>query len=191
VDWAATRHEKKLSVAAARLLIDLVGPEMGLLDQELTKLAIYVGPAKQIETDDVDKLVGSSRAENIWKIFDAIGAGRAGDALAILDRLLDQGEEPIRTLGAFSMQLRRLVQVARLAEQGQPISVALEQAGVPFFARQGCEQQLRRLGRARVNRLYDWLLEADLGLKGFSQLPPRTLLERLVVRLAAPQVIPP
>jgi hypothetical protein len=37
-----------------------------------------------------------------------------------------------------------------------------------------------------VDRLYDWLLEADLGMKGGSALPPRTLLERLVLRLALP-----
>ena len=60
----------------------------------------------------------------------------------------------------------------------------LNRAGVPPFAQRGCEQQLRHLGRQRADRLYDWLLEADLGLKGSSQLPARTLLERLVVRLA-------
>jgi hypothetical protein len=32
--------------------------------------------------------------------------------------------------------------------------------------------------------LYDWLLQIDLGLKGLSPLPPRTLFERLVVELA-------
>jgi DNA polymerase-3 subunit delta len=55
---------------------------------------------------------------------------------------------------------------------------------VPPFAARGCEQQLRHLGRRRLDRLYDWLLEVDLGLKGGSELPPRTLLERFVVRLA-------
>src|SRR5205807_5277408 len=140
--------------------------------------------AKRIEPADVDKLVGNSRAENMWKIFDAIGAGNAAEALTILDRLFEQGEEPLRILGAFSMQLRRLAQAARWNVQGQPLARALDRAGVPPFAQRASEQQLRHLGRRRADRLYDWLLEADLGLKGFSQLPPRTLLERLVVRLA-------
>jgi DNA polymerase-3 subunit delta len=51
-------------------------------------------------------------------------------------------------------------------------------------ARQEAEQQLRHLGRRRLDHLYDWLLETDQGLKGGSQLSPRILLERLVVRLA-------
>ena len=184
VQWAAGRHGKQLPAAAARLLVDLVGTEMGQLDQELLKLAIYVGNAKRISEEDVDKLVGSSRAANLWKILDAIGAGESGEALRILDRLFDQGEAPVRILGGFGAQLRRLAQIARRQEQGQPLSAAMSEAGVPPFAQKSTEQQLRHLGRGRVNQLYDWLVETDLGLKGSSQLPPRTLLERLVVRLA-------
>jgi DNA polymerase-3 subunit delta len=157
---------------------------MGQLDQELAKLAAYVGEAKKIDADDVDRLVGNSRAENTWKVFDAIGSGRPGEALALLDRLIVQGEDPMRILGAFSMQLRRLAQAGRLAQQGLSLPAALDRAGVPPFAQKGCEQQLRHLGRRRANRLFDWLLEVDLGMKGSSQLPPRTLLERLIVQLA-------
>lgn len=182
--WAKQAHGKDMPLPAARLLVDLVGPEMGLLDQELAKLAVYVGKAPRLEQADVDRLVGSSRAESIWKIFDAVGAGHTGEALMILDTLLVQGEEPLRILGAFSMQLRRLAQAARLHFQGQALGTALEQAGIVPFARQAAEQQLRHLGRRRIDRLYDWLLEADLGLKGSSQLPPRALLERFVIRLA-------
>jgi DNA polymerase-3 subunit delta len=185
VEWAADRHGKQLPAPAASLLVDLVGPDMGQIDQDLAKLAVYVGAADRIETSDVDQLVGSSRAENTWKVFDAIGQGHTADALAIVDRLLDQGEEPLRILGAFSMQLRRLAQAARLTQLGRSVAAALEEAGVPAFNLRGCEQQLRHLGWRRLDRLYDWLLEADLGLKGSSQLAPRTLLERLVVRLAA------
>jgi DNA polymerase-3 subunit delta len=183
VQWAATTHGKQLRREAAQLLLDLVGPDMGQLDQELTKLAIYAGSAAAIEARDVDALVGSSREENLWKIFDAIAQANAAGALAILDRLFEQGEEPLRILGAFSMQLRRLAQAARLTEQNLPLSSALERVGVSAYNLKGCQQQLRHLGRRRVDRLYDWLLEVDLGLKGSNQLPPRTLLERLVVRL--------
>jgi DNA polymerase-3 subunit delta len=182
--WMSEQHGKKLVSDAADLLVEHVGGDMGLLDQEMKKLAVYVGTKKEVSAADVDTLVGSSRAENMWKIFDSIGVGQSGPALTILDRLIDQGEEPLRILGAFSMQLRRLAQVARLSEQGMPIVGAMNQAGVPPFAQKGCEQQLRHLGKERANRLYDWLLEVDLGLKGSSQLPARALLERLVVQLA-------
>jgi DNA polymerase-3 subunit delta len=182
--WAQAHHGKQLHAQAASLLVELVGPEMGLLDQELEKLAVYVGKRGRIEADDVDRLVGRSRAQDTWTIFNAIGAGDARAALAILGRLFDQGEEPMRLLGAFSMQLRRLAQAARLSALGRPLATALEQAGVQSFKAAEAEQQLRHLGRRRLDRVYDWLLETDQGLKGGSVLPPRALLERLVVRLA-------
>ena len=185
VQWAASQHQKPITADAAALLVELVGSEMGLLDQELLKLALYVGQRKRIDVEDVDQLVGRSRAENVWKIFDAIGTGDAKGALTILDRLLDQGEEPLRLLGAFSLQLRQLAQAARLAVSARmPLAAALEEAGVLPFKFRACEQQLKHLGRQRALRLYDWLLEVDQGAKGGSQLPARTLLERLVVRLA-------
>lgn len=183
VAWSAARYGKKLPAAAARLLVELVGGDMGLLDQELAKLAIYAGKAGQIEAADVDQLVGLSREANTFRIFDALAEGKVGEALAILDRVFDQGEEPLRVLGAFSYQLRRLAQTARLMRQGLNFYSAAEQAGIPAFAREQCERQLRAFGRARAERLYDWLVELDLGLKGGSQLPPRTLMERLLVRL--------
>jgi DNA polymerase-3 subunit delta len=184
VQWAAAQHGKQLTQPAAGLLVELIGPDMGILDQELLKLALYVGERQRIEVEDVDTLVGRSRTENTWKIFDAIGAGNSPEALKLLDRLLDQGEDPIRLLGAFSMQLRRLAQAARLAVQGQPLPLALEQVGVRSFGLRGAEQQLKHLGHGRATKLYDWLLEVDQGMKGGSQLSPRTLLERLVVMLA-------
>jgi DNA polymerase-3 subunit delta len=184
ITWVASRYDKKLVDEAARLLVDLVGPEMGLLDQELAKLAIYVGAAPRIESGDVDQLVGSSRAADTFKIFAAIAEGRSAEAFAILARLFEQKQEPIALLGAISYQLRQLARAARLSQQGVPFSEALDQAGIPVFARQSCGAQLRHLGRARANQLYDWLVETDLGLKGSSPLAPRILLERLLVRLA-------
>jgi DNA polymerase-3 subunit delta len=184
IRWADSHYGKQLSAPAAQLLVELVGLDMGLLDQELAKLAVYAGAAARIDAGDVDRLVGRSREENTFKIFDAIGGGSTAEALTLLDRLFDQGEDALRILGAFSWQLRRLAQVDRLCRQGRGLAAAMEEAGVHSFARQGCEQQLRHLGR-RADHLYDWLLEVDLGIKGSSQLAPRVLLERLVVRLAA------
>src|SRR5262249_35864101 len=69
-DWAKSKHGKPLSVPAAQLLVDLVGSDMGQLDQELGKLAAYVGQAPKIDVEDVDRLVGRSQTANAFKIFD-------------------------------------------------------------------------------------------------------------------------
>ena len=55
--WCKAAYGKELAPAAAQLLVDLIGPEMGLLDQELAKLALYAGSAARVEAADVDTLV--------------------------------------------------------------------------------------------------------------------------------------
>jgi DNA polymerase-3 subunit delta len=179
-EWCAKQYGKQLSSSAARMLVDLVGAEMGQLDQELAKLAAYVGNAARVEAADVDQLVGDSRAEKTFQIFSLIGSGETGKALTMLDRLLGQGEDPHKLFGAFSWQLRNLVQAARLHQQQKmSLGEALEKKRLYRSA----EQLLRHFGR-RVDRLYEWLVQTDLNLKGDSQLPKRTVLEQLVVKLS-------
>lgn len=181
--WAATVHEKQLSAPAARLLVDLVGTDMGQLDQEIGKLAVYAGNSKRIDVNDVDRLIGHSREESIFKAFDALAARQPAAALDVLEHAFTQGEEPIRILGAFSMQLRRLARAATLVKQGRPPVQAVEEAGFLPFARQSALKHLQALGPGGTEHFYDWLVETDLGLKGASPLPPRTQLERLLVRV--------
>jgi DNA polymerase-3 subunit delta len=183
-EWCAGQYGKQIAVDAAKLLTELVDAEMGLLDQELLKLSIYVGAKPRIEFADVDKLVGNNRAQDIWKIFDAISTGNVKGALAIVDRLFDQGEEPLRILGAMTWQLRKLAQATRLSSQGISVGAAVAQAGVPPFKLREAEAQIRHLGRRRLDRLYDWLLQINLDLRGNSQLPPRILFERFLLKLA-------
>lgn len=185
-EWCAAHYAKQLPAPAAALLVDLIGADMGQLDQELLKLAIYVGARARIDAADVDRLVGNSRAESVWKIFDAIATGKVDAALAILHRLFEQGEEPMRMLGAFSMQLRRVAQAARLTTQGLSVGAALEKAGIAPYGLKGAEQLMRHLGRRRLERLYDWLLQINMDLRGGSPLPERTLFERFLLRLARP-----
>jgi DNA polymerase-3 subunit delta len=137
----------------------------------------------------VDALVGRSRGAETFKIFDAVGQGNAAEALGILQRLLADGDEPIQILGAFSWQLRRLAKAGRLVRQGLAPSQTLAEVGVRDFAAPSWEKQMRHLGQRRLEKLYDWLLEADLGMKGSSPAPPAMQLERLLVKLAQPREV--
>jgi DNA polymerase III subunit delta len=191
VDWAKQRHGVTLAPAAADLMVESVGPELGLLDQELAKLALSAGEERRISPELVQKLAGGWRAKTTWDMLDAALDGKPKEAIEQLDRLLASGEQPIGLLGQIATSLRRLAAATRLVLQAEAarrkvnLRGALEQAGVRSFVLQKAERQLRLLGRRRGMQLYRWLLQADLDLKGGSRLPPRVILERLIVRLAA------
>lgn len=188
--WARQQHAARLEPAAAEMLVELIGAELSLLDQELAKLAAYAG-SEAISAEMVANLVGGWRTRTAWDMLDAALEGRVPDAIEQLDRLLLSGEKEIAILGQIAASLRRLAAATRLVQEDERLGrrpalrQALTSAGVKPFVVAKTEQQLRRLGRQRAVQLYRWLLEADLAMKGASQLAPRLVLERLLVRLSA------
>jgi DNA polymerase-3 subunit delta len=191
-EWAKQTHKVQLSSNAADMLIELVGPELGLLDQELAKLALMTADDKKVTPEMIQKQVGGWRAKTTWEMLDLVLDGNVPEAMRQIDRLLANNEAPLGLLAQISASLRRLAAATRLILQseaaGRRIAVgpALEQVGVHRYFLKKSEAQLKRLTRRRGAQLYGWLLEADLDLKGDSQMPPRLILERLIVRLAAP-----
>lgn len=176
------QYGKKLAAEAADFLLECHGTDLGVLDQELAKVAAYVGDASAVALADVQRLTSRTREVDVWPIFDLLARGDRGGAMRLLGELMEQGNEPMQLLGALSWHLRRLAQVHHLRKAGMAHAAAVKQAGL--HRPEQAEQLLRRLG-PRAEQLYDWLLDADLRLKSSGDLPPRTVLERLVARLAS------
>ena len=78
VGWCAAHYGKQLVLPARGCSSISSAPKWAQLDQEINKLSIYVGDASRIEAKDVDQLVGDSRAEKTFEIFNLIGTGQTG-----------------------------------------------------------------------------------------------------------------
>jgi len=195
VGWAKATHGLRLEAPAAGMLLELVGPEFGLLDQGLAKLALFVSGNEQVTPAMVSEFVGGWRTQTIWELTDAAADGDAAAALTQLARLLHAGEHPLALLAQMSSPLRRLAAATRIYQAAErrrermSIRDALIAAGVPQWHQQGLirsERQLQQLGRRRAGQLFHWLLEADLAMKGSHSTADRArfILERLIMRMA-------
>ncbi len=193
--WARRRHAAKLESHAAAALLEVVGAEFGLLDQELAKLALFAGVDGTITAEMVGDVVGGWRAKTTWDLVDAAAIGDAGEALRQLERLLHSGEHPVALFGQIAWSLRRLATATRIYQSAErnrrriQLREALIQAGIQHWNRKGLEKaemQLKQLGRRRAGQLYRWLLEADLALKGTHSTADRArfVLEQLILRMA-------
>jgi DNA polymerase-3 subunit delta len=193
--WAKQQHELTLASQAADVLLELVGPELGLLDQDLAKLALFTGAGGKVTPELVRDVVGGWRAKTIWDTLDAAADGDAAEALRQLDRLLQAGEHPQALFGQISWSLRRFTLATRIFQraerQGRRIGLrdALEQAGFrkwPAEALVNAEKQMKQLGRQRAGQMYRWLLDLDLSLKGSHSQDDRArwALEQLLLRMA-------
>ncbi len=187
VHVAKARFGVQIDNPATELLVELVGPEVGLLVAELEKLAVYVGAKAKVHRDDVAKMVGAGRIETVWRLIEAATTGRGDLALEHLDGLLSAGEHPVGLVYAMSASLMRVYQAGRLRRLRYDLESACKTAGIPPRGVEMTRHQHAHLGPARVDRLPSMLLQTDLNLKGSSSLPPRAVLERLVVELAKPR----
>lgn len=181
--WCVSRHQKKIASDAVQMLLEQVEPDLGLMEQELAKLAVYTGERDTITAKDVDTLVARNRSSTVWVMLDALAAGQPGTAFMTLQQLIEQGEDPQGLFAGMAWQLRKMAQAHRLLQDGASLQGAVAQAGLPPFKAQSIQQHLKQLG-TKSDRLFDWLLEAENTLKSSGQIAPAAVLERLLVRLA-------
>ena len=192
--WALAAHRLNCDSAATELLVDLIGTELGLLDQELAKLALVVPKGGKLTAVIVQENVGSWRTRTTWEMLDLALAGNVPEAIRQLDMLMQAGENPVGILAQIAYTLRKFAAATQLILDAEKLGkrlhlpAALEQAGVKRFVIQKSEAQLKRLGRHRGARLYDWLLKADIDFKGGSRIAPRIIIEQLILKIAAPQL---
>jgi DNA polymerase-3 subunit delta len=170
----AERQGVALERGAAELLAERTGPQLLLLRSEIAKLALLAGPDRAVSRAHVAAGTQDAAESPIWDLTDAVGEGRAGDALTALSRLLASGAPAPVLLGSLVSHFRRLLRVGHGGEV----------AGPPFVQRK-LAQQARRYGAQRLKSSLDAIHETDLALKGAGALRPELALERLVLALAS------
>lgn len=182
---ADSEHGKRLDSDTAALIVQLAGDSLGLLRQELSKLAALVGDAEVITQEDVTRVVGGWRIETTWAMLDAIRDDKVGEALGHLDKLILAGDAPQKILGGLTFTFRKLADATELARQTRDLNGALRSAGVFPQAIAASEKYLKRIGFAKASRILQMLVEADSNMKGGSRVDPKTQLEALFVNLAS------
>ena len=116
-DWVIERGRAvgaQMDRSTARLLIERTGVSLGVLSQEIEKLALYVD-GRRVDREALETLVGPSREEAIWSLTDHVLAGQPALALRDLGRLIDRsGENPLGILLWLAREFRALLEARAL-----------------------------------------------------------------------------
>lgn len=194
VAWGMLRHQLKIEPPAAQLLVELIGDEPGLLDQETARLALLVPAGKSLDVATVNQNVGSFRTKKIWDVLDAAMSGDLTSAMTQLNALIQSGEAPVGIFLRMTTSLRQLAKATRMflliEEAGRKpnIDSVLTEVGFPPYFIKKYAKQMIQLGRRRGAELSALLLQADLDMKGGSRTDPTILLQQFLVRLGHPQL---
>jgi DNA polymerase-3 subunit delta len=110
----------ELEPAAARLLVERLGPRSVRLRTELERLALWAGDGGQVSIQDLEAMVADTSEEAIWTLADAVVAGDEAETLRVAEILVAQGEALPRIVYALAPRLRQALRAAAELEGGKP-----------------------------------------------------------------------
>ncbi|PKB79116.1 MAG: DNA polymerase III subunit delta [SAR202 cluster bacterium Io17-Chloro-G9] len=186
---AAQEKEATISPAAIASLANLAGNDLRSLDHELEKLALYCW-GRTIEESDVTDLVFLAKEANIFATVDAMVEGRRAQALQLVRKLREDGQDPSYIIAMVERQLRMLALAWDALNPGVNRQKANEKelaerlgTSSPFVVRKTMDQA-RKHSWQDIKWRYERLLEADLSIKQ-GRLEPDVALEMLVADQAS------
>jgi DNA polymerase-3 subunit delta len=116
---AAQKGGKHIGRREASLLIELVGGDLGLLDQEIAKVCLYVGDAPTIESKDIHDATALLAEPVIWDLTTGLASRDSDQTLRALHRLQEAGDDPRKLLGLVGWQMRELIKMSELVHLGK------------------------------------------------------------------------
>jgi DNA polymerase-3 subunit delta len=149
---------------AAALLASLVGEDIRLADQEITKLLTFVNFERPVVEADVNDLTAVLPEGDIFEFVDALGNRDQKKAVRVFHRLLADQDQ----LRIFSMVVRqfRLLLLSReiLDQDGGEKEIARRLKIHPYVSRK-IASQARHFPQDKLDKIYHRLLDIDSGLK--------------------------
>jgi len=184
------QHGLGVEPDAMAFLVSHLGANRELTENEVAKLALYKGEAQggRVSLADCEAIVGNSAALGIDRLVWAGLVGRPGDAVQFLDRLLGEGQAPVRLVRAFSAMLLRLAVLRARVDAGEAPTAVIDSLRPPvhFSQKPAMQRALETWPSARLEAALALALETELACKR-ARSPDRLLVHRLLLQLAPPR----
>jgi DNA polymerase-3 subunit delta len=179
----AESHGGAFEPRAAAVLAANVGEDLRLLEMEIRKLVTYTGLERPVTDEDVELLTPYAAQVVIFDLVDAIGQRRQGVAAELVQRKLEEGEEPLYLLAMIIRQFRLLLQV----KEQQGLGASTEEIGrlidLHPYVTGKIAQQASNYTLERLEAIHHQLLETDVAIKT-GQVEPEAAVDLLVIELA-------
>lgn len=177
---AFAEYKKKIDTDLARILVEGVGRNLGLLQSEAQKITTYMGERAVVDKSDIEKLMVRS-GWDAYSFAQAVLDKNCPLALKTLIELIREKENPVELLGLLSAQMRMLFKIKLLASMGQnPPQIAKRLKASPYYINRLYEAS-RNFKLEKLKDALGLLYNTDLKLK--SGYDHKTELSLLVTEL--------
>ena len=183
----------ELEPAAARLLVERLGPRPMRLRTELERLALWAGEGGSVAADDLQAMIADTSEEAIWTLADAVVAGDAAETMRVAERLVAQGEALPRIVYSLAPRLHQALRAVGELEAGRPAGEVAKGLSMHPYAAKMLVAKLKGRTPEDLDASIRALADLELWSRGGSDYPERvafTLSLRRAVGLAPDETEP-
>lgn len=166
-NWAKKEIENykvKIHLIALEKLIDYVGNDLWQMANEIRKLVSYK-ENKKIEVKDIELLVKPKIEPEIFKTIDAIASKNKKQALELIHKHLEKGDNPLYLLSMINFQFRNLLTIRDLIEKNKSPYALLEEAKLHPYVIKKSYSQAQKFKIDELKKIYQKIFQVDLAIK--------------------------
>jgi len=170
-------NNTKADFDAENLLLSFVGNNLWQMANEIKKLSNYK-KGGIIQKKDVELLVRPNIENDIFKTIDALASKNKKQALDLLHKHLENGDNCLYLLSMIAYQFRNLLIIKDLQDKKKPLaSCGLH----PFVARKS-SYLCSRFSMSELKKIYRKIFQIDLDIKT-GKIDAETALDMLVAEI--------
>jgi DNA polymerase III subunit delta len=163
----------QLEPAAARLLVERLGPRPVRLRTELERLALWAGEGGSVDAGDLDAMISDTSEEAIWSLADAVVAGDEAETMRVAERLVAQGEALPRIVYSLAPRLRQALKAASELEAGRPAGEVAKGLSMHPYAAKMLVSKVKGRSPEDLDTSIRALADLELWSRGGSDYPER------------------
>ena len=191
IEWAAREFKDAgatIDSVSLNYFMGRISPDVLRMTNEIKKLAAAALPGGIIDIPLIDSLGANNRELSNFDLTDHLIGGRHATAVSSLEKMLDDGAEPLALVGLLGYHYRRLLlakdMLTRGASRADVASILrMRYSDQEAFFAAARRAELRKLGLA-IRRLADADIAIKSSIGGSGPAGARMQLEMLVCELA-------
>lgn len=168
IDWLICEAEekgKKLSEENAQVLVDIVGENRNMLEDQLEKICVFLNKEKEITIECIQQVSSELKQFNIFDLQNAIGLKDKAKALTVANNLLENGAEPTFIITMLTRYFTGLAKITELKTQNIPVQEAAKIVGTHHYYYSGYLRARTLYSDKKLVEVFRALLKADISVK--------------------------
>ena len=173
-----------LDSSSSHHIVRALGPDRRALSEALEKLDLYAQGAP-VDVPMIDQMIQPILDEDVWKLADLLAAQRLGDALGLMQLLLDDQRSGHDLVPGLAYRFRSLARLLGAQTAKVPQGQLARAAGVPPFEVRRSGHLLKKWTPKRMRMALEALHRADNRLKGGWGASERATMEALCLEVCS------